>query len=103
MEDDMSRQISALRQRVLDACKRADFYRRERDFFKSLADQQPGAEARQSRPPSPPSPPKRLSSVTPSQTSLSTDYDDLDRFSEDWEEDSHQGPTIPMAVEEVTK
>lgn len=52
-KDDVSRQISALKQMLLDACTRAEFYRLERNFFRYLANKQLGAEALYPRPLSP--------------------------------------------------
>lgn len=52
-EREASTTISRLEQQVRDAMDRAEFYRTERDFFKSIVCQQPGAERHYQRPQSP--------------------------------------------------
>jgi hypothetical protein len=93
-KDDVSRQIFTLKQMLLDASRRAEFYRLERDFFRSLAGQQLGAEAFYSRPLSPKM--RFLSSAT-SYTSPSTNDDDSDGFFENCEDASHSGPVSPSS------
>lgn len=52
-EREASMSISRLEQQVRDAIDRADFYRTERDFFRSIVYQQPGADRHYPRQPSP--------------------------------------------------
>jgi hypothetical protein len=60
-EREASTTISRLEQQVRDAIDRAEFYRTERDFFRSIVHQQPGTERHYTRPLSPVL--RRLSSV----------------------------------------
>jgi hypothetical protein len=69
-EREASTTISRLEQQVRDAVDRAEFYRSERDFFRSIAHQQPGAKRHYQRPQSPVL--RRLSSV-PSHAASPTD------------------------------
>lgn len=66
--------VIALEQELHHACERADFYRHERDYFRSLANQQPGKEALCPRPPSPQARPLTLH---PHQYILPVQYDFL--------------------------
>ncbi|KAF3045699.1 hypothetical protein E8E12_011329 [Didymella heteroderae] len=52
-EREASTTISRLEQQVREAVDRAEFYRTERDFFRSIVYQQPGAERHHQRPQSP--------------------------------------------------
>lgn len=52
-EREASMSISRLEQQLRDAIEDAEYYRRERDFFKTLVFQQPHAERQYGRPPSP--------------------------------------------------
>jgi hypothetical protein len=90
--DDVSRQISALKQMLLDACTRAEFYRRERNFFRSLADKQLGAEALYSRPLSPK---MRFLSTATSYTFPSTNDDGSDGCLKNCKEESRSGSVSP--------
>lgn len=60
-EREASTTISRLEQQIREAVDRAEFYRTERDFFRSIVHQQPGAERHYQRPQSPVL--RRLSSV----------------------------------------
>jgi hypothetical protein len=91
-KDDVSRQISALKQMLLDACTRAEFYRLERNFFKSLADQQLGAKALYPRPLSPKI---RFLSTATSYTFPSTNDNGSDGFLENYKEESRSGSASP--------
>jgi hypothetical protein len=91
-KDDMARQISALKQMLLDACTRAEFYRLEQNFFRSLADKQLGAEALYPRPLSPK---MRFLSTATSYTLPSTNDDGSDGFLENDKEESHSGSVSP--------
>jgi hypothetical protein len=52
-EEKTSSRLIALEQEWLYTCERADFYRRERNYFRSVAYQQSGFDAFHPRPPSP--------------------------------------------------
>jgi hypothetical protein len=78
--------ITRLEQQLREAIEDTDFYRNERDYFKSIVYQQPGAERHYARPPSPR---LRRLSVAPSNAASSTGgggsggssysgYDDID-------------------------
>lgn len=84
-EREASMSISRLEQQVRDAIDRADFYRTERDFFRSIVYQQPGAERHCTRPPSPIL--RRLSSV-PSHTPSSLNDCGSEGSYGDYEEDN---------------
>ena len=84
-EREASMSISRLEQRVRDAMDRADFYRTERDFFRSIVYQQPGAERHYARQPSPTI--RRLSSA-PSHAPSSLN-DGSDGSYGDYEDDNH--------------
>jgi hypothetical protein len=62
-EREASQSISRLEQQLRDALEDVDYYRCERDYFKAIVFQQPGAERHYARPPSPR---LRRSSVAPS-------------------------------------
>ncbi|KZM19554.1 sequence-specific DNA binding [Ascochyta rabiei] len=84
-EREASMSISRLEQQVRDAVDRADFYRTERDFFRSIVYQQPGAERHCARPASPIL--RRLSSA-PSHAASSMNEAGSDGSYGDYEEDS---------------
>lgn len=69
-EREASMSISRLEQQVRDALEDAEYYRRERDYFKSVVFQQPHPERHYARPPSPR---LRRISVAPSLAPSSTD------------------------------
>lgn len=85
-EREASMSISRLEQQVREAMERAEFYRTERDFFRSIVYQQPGADRHYQRPPSPIV--RRLSSV-PSHAPSSMNDGGSDASFGDYEEDSH--------------
>ncbi|KAF9699236.1 hypothetical protein EKO04_003201 [Ascochyta lentis] len=84
-EREASMSISRLEQQVRDAIDRADFYRTERDFFRSIVYQQPGAELHCARPASPIL--RRLSSV-PSRAPSSLNDGGSDGSYGDYEDDN---------------
>ena len=84
-EREASQSISRLEQQVREAMDRAEFYRTERDFFRSIVYQQPGADRHHQRPQSPVV--RRLSSA-PSRAPSSMN-DGSDGSYGDYEEDSH--------------
>ncbi|KAH9868786.1 hypothetical protein J1614_007860 [Plenodomus biglobosus] len=89
-EREASMSISRLEQQVRDALEDAEYYRSERDYFKSVIFQQPHSERHYARPPSPR---LRRISVAPSIAPSSTDgvgsdgsygdYDDEDAYEEE--------------------
>jgi len=68
-EREASMSISRLETQLREAFEDADFYRNERDYFKSVVFQQPGAERHYARPPSPR---LRRVSIAPSNAPSST-------------------------------
>ncbi|KAF2264411.1 hypothetical protein CC78DRAFT_234758 [Lojkania enalia] len=52
-EREASQSIARLEQQIRDAAEDVEYYRKERDYFKSIVFQQPGAERHYARPPSP--------------------------------------------------
>ena len=88
-EREASMSISRLEQQLREALEDVEYYRNERDYFKSIVFQQPGAERHYARPPSPR---LRRLSAAPSNVPSSTnggsasspysDYDDEPRESE---------------------
>lgn len=82
-EREASQSISRLEQQLRDALEDAEYYRLERDHFKSIAYQQPGAERHYARPPSPrlrrPSLSLRALSSTRGGSVDSYDYEDEDQ------------------------
>lgn len=85
-EREASTTISRLEQQVRDAIDRAEFYRSERDFFRSIVYQQPGAERHYQRPQSPVL--RRLSSA-PSHTASPMNDGGSDGSYGDYEDDRH--------------
>ncbi|KAF2845335.1 hypothetical protein T440DRAFT_545162 [Plenodomus tracheiphilus IPT5] len=89
-EREASMSINRLEQQVRDAVEDAEYYRRERDYFKSIVFQQPHPERHYARPPSPR---LRRISVAPSLAPSSTDglgsegsfgeYDDEEAYEEE--------------------
>ncbi|KAF1933875.1 uncharacterized protein M421DRAFT_414925 [Didymella exigua CBS 183.55] len=83
-EREASTTISKLEQQVRDAVDRAEFYRSERDFFRAIIHQQPGAERHYQRPTSPVL--RRLSSV-PSHTASPMNEGGSDESYGDYEDE----------------
>jgi len=83
-EREASISISRLEQQLRDAAEDADFYRRERDYFKSIVLQQPHLERHYARPPSPR---LRRISIAPSLAPSSTDGLGSDASYGDYEEE----------------
>ena len=86
-EREASMSISRLEQQVREATENAEFYRSERDFFRSIVYQQPGADRHYARPQSPVL--RRLSSA-PSRAGSSMNDGGSDGSYEDYEEDSRK-------------
>lgn len=84
-EREASMSISRLEQQVREAMERAEFYRSERNFFRSIVYQQPGADRHFQRPQSPVV--RRLSS-TLSRAPSSMNDDGSDESYGDYEEDN---------------
>ncbi|KAF2009292.1 hypothetical protein BU24DRAFT_358634 [Aaosphaeria arxii CBS 175.79] len=77
-EREASQSIHRLEHQLREAAEDVDFYRTERDYFKSIVLQQPGAERHYARQPSPR---LRRLSVAPSNTPSSTRGGSVDSFS----------------------
>lgn len=87
-EREASMSISRLEQQVRDAVEDADYYRRERDYFKSIVFQQPHPERHYGRPPSPR---LRRRSIAPSLAPSSTDGPGSDgSYGDDDDEDDRE-------------
>lgn len=86
-EREASMSISRLEQQVREAMERAEFYRSERDFFRSIVHQQPGADRHYARPPSPIV--RRLSSA-PSRATSSMNDAGSDGSYGDYDDESHE-------------
>lgn len=86
-EREASISISRLEQQVRDAMERADHYRTERDFFRSIVNQQPGAERHYTRPQSPIM--RHLSSAPSRATSSLNDAGSDGSYGE-YEDDNHE-------------
>jgi hypothetical protein len=84
-EREASMSISRLEQQVREAMERADFYQSERDFFRSIVYQQPGADRHYQRPQSPVV--RRLSSAL-SRAPSSMNDDGSDESYGDYEEEN---------------
>ncbi|KAH7078701.1 hypothetical protein BKA63DRAFT_249449 [Paraphoma chrysanthemicola] len=85
-EREASMSISRLEQQLRDALEDAEFYRGERDYFKSIVYQQPRPERHQARPASPR---LRRPSVAPSYPASSTRGGSEDSFAE-YEEEARE-------------
>jgi hypothetical protein len=86
-EREASISISRLEQQLRDALEDADYYRCERDYFKSIVFQQPHSERHYARPPSPR---LRRHSVAPSLAPSSTTGPGSDGSYGDYEEEDRQ-------------
>jgi hypothetical protein len=86
-EREASQSISRLEQQVRDALDKADFYRNERDFFRSIVYQQPGAEGHYPRQPSPIT---RHLSLAPSRAPSSLNDGASDGSYGEYEEDNRE-------------
>lgn len=83
-EREASMSISRLEQQVRDAIEDAEFYRKERDYFKAIVFQQPNPERHYARPPSPR---LRRLSVAPSRAPSSASGHGSDGSYADYEEE----------------
>ncbi|KAF3004193.1 hypothetical protein E8E13_006469 [Curvularia kusanoi] len=86
-EREASISISRLEQQVREAMDRADHYRNERDFFRSIVHQQPGADRHYARPQSPIM--RRLSSAPSRATSSLNDAGSDGSYGE-YDDESHE-------------
>lgn len=86
-EREASMSISRLEQQVREAMEQADFYRNERDYFRSIVQQQPGADRHFARPQSPVV--RRLSSV-PSRANSSMNDAGSDGSYGDYDDESQE-------------